>query len=152
MSQSKFSTVGKKILDVVLQIFFWLFLAVQVFSLGILFSKMKEGVDIFPWGEGLGEDMYVLLIYWFGVLLTTVLLYIFDSIGPCIISRLSYIVMFVIPFVYPFIGAPAFFYETITVDLYTKVISWMVIASFVLMFIDLVRYFIEIFGLIKRNK
>ena len=149
--QKSASEIGKKILEGTLQVFFWMFLAVQIFSLGILLKKMKEGVDIFPWGEGLGEDVYVLLLYWFGVLFTTVLLYIFDSIGPCIISRLSYIVMFVIPFVYPFIGAPAFFKETITADLYTKTITWMIIISFILIGVDLVRYFIAMIRLSSKK-
>jgi len=152
MAQNNQMKTGRKILDVILQIFFWIFLAVQILALAILIKKVNSGIDIFPWGEGIGDDALVMLIYWFGVLLCTVLLYIFDSIGPCILSRLTYFVMFAIPFVYPFIGAPAFFYETITVGLYIKVIKWMCYGSYILMFIDIIRYIIAMTGLIKKSR
>ena len=142
MAQNNRLSTGRRVLDIVLQVFFWIFLGVQIFALAILIKKMISGIDIFPWGVGLGADMFVLLIYWFGVLFSTVLLYIFDSIGPCIISRLTYFVMFVIPFVYPFIGAPAFFYDSITVGTYTGVVTWMCVIAYVLILVDLVRYFI----------
>ena len=122
-----------------------------MFALAILIKKMSSGLDIFPWGEGVGDDLFVMLIYWFGVLFSTVLLYIFDSVGPCILSRLTYFVMFVIPFVYPFIGAPAFFYDSITVNTYTGIVKWMCIIAYVLIVVDMVRYFVVMAGQSKKS-
>ncbi len=132
--------VGSQILRGVYNVLFWVAFLIEIIISFNLRNRISSGVDLFPWGEGIGGDLMELLIRWVIMVVITALLYIFDSVGPCIFSKLTYVIMFIPPFLYPLIGGPGFFLEQFSQELYIKLFSFFVIAGYVFCIIDIVRW------------
>ncbi len=132
--------VGSQILRGVYNVLFWFAFLVEIIISFNLRSRISSGVDLFPWGEGIGGDLMELLIRWVIMVIITALLYIFDSVGPCIFSKFTYLILFIPPFLYPLIGGPGFFLEQFSQKLYINLFSGFVIAGYVFCIIDIVRW------------
>ncbi|MBP0990632.1 MAG: hypothetical protein J5874_05605 [Oscillospiraceae bacterium] len=140
--ENKGRSIGSQIMR---GIYYSLF-AVAFIALVIITYTLRErisaGVDLFPWGKGLGEDLMELLVKWVIMIIVAAFVYIFDSVGPCIFSKLTYFIMFIPPFLYPVIGGVGFFVEKFSQELYIKAFSLAILISYVFYVLDLIRWII----------